>query len=509
MRVTVIPNPVLQGFNPDPSACRVGEAYYLVTSTFEYMPGLPIYRSTDLVDWEIVGHVITRMEQGGLGDAATGGGVWAPTLRHRDGVFYCIVTIAMGRGCVVFSATDPAGPWDDGVLIEGIEGIDPDLAWDADGTAIVTYSGLVTKGEDFGTHTGIRQVDVDLATGALLSEKRSLWSGSGFMFPEAPHLVERDGWWYLFIAEGGTERGHGESVARSRDPRGGFVPGPANPFLTARSTERPVQNTGHGDLVETATGEWLMFCLGVRPRGAVRSFSALGRETFCSRIAWVDGWPTAEPIELSLRPGPEAEEIAFDGPLDAGWMAIRRTVGSVADLQARPGAITLHGEGVGMDAQSPVFVGRRQRHQTASAAVTVEADDARGGLAVRYDEATFYEVLVDASSGGTRVEARAVIPGFERTASVDVPPGPVELEIAAVRPGTAGAPEITGFVDMITSDVVRLIARAGGQEHVLAEVDGRSLSAETAGSFTGRVLGLVAVRGDVSFRGWRYEGSDT
>ena len=497
-----IPNPVLRGFNPDPSVCRAGDAYYLVTSTFEYMPGLPVYRSTDLVEWTPIGNVITRMEQGDLAQAPTAGGVWAPTIRHRDGVFYCIVTIAMGRGCVVFAATDPAGPWDDGVLIEGIEGIDPDLSWDDAGVAIVTYSGLVTKGEDFGNHTGIRQVDVDLATGALLSDKRFLWSGSGFMFPEAPHLYQRDGWWYLMIAEGGTERGHGESIARSRDPRGGFEPGPANPFITARSTERPVQNTGHGDLVETPGGETLMFLLGVRPRGAVRSFSALGRETFHTRVRWVDGWPQADPVELNVPSGSAAEAIDLGEPLDTGWMAIRRTPASIMAQDAATGTLTLRGEGDGMEAASPVFLGRRQTHQTASVRVTVDADDSRGGLAVRYDEATFYEVAVDSSPTGAAVIARAVIPGFERVASLDVPPGPVELEIAAVRPVP------TDFISMVTSDVVRLIAHVGGVEHVLAEVDGRSLSAETAGSFTGRVVGMVAVRGAVSFRGWRYEGSD-
>ncbi len=500
--MTTLPNPVLPGFNPDPSVARLGDAYYLVTSTFEYLPGIPVYRSTDLVEWTLIGNVITRIEQGELENAPTAGGVWAPTIRHRGGVFHVIVTIAMGRGCVVFTAPDPAGPWDDGVLIEGIEGIDPDLAWDHDGVAIVTYSGLVTKGEDFGTHTGIRQVDVDLATGELLSEKRSLWSGSGSMFPEAPHLYERDGWWYLFIAEGGTERGHGESVARSRDPRGGFEPGPANPIVTARSTERPIQNTGHGDLVDTPDGETLMFLLGVRPRGAVRSFSALGRETFHTRVHWVDGWPGADPVQLAPRPGPYEERIRFDAALDDGWMAIRRTPSSIADLVAEPGALILHGEGVGMGAASPVFVGRRQLHQTSSVRVDVAALHGRGGLVVRYDEATYY--AIEAADDGTRtvVTARAVVPGFERVETAELPSGSVELEISASRP------EATDFLSMTTSDVIRLIARAGGAEHVLAEVDGRSLSAETACSFTGRVLGIFAVTGDVSFRDWRYQGSD-
>ena len=140
------------------------------------------------------------------------------------------------RGCVVFTATDPAGPWSDGTTIDGVGGIDPDLAWDDDGTAYVTYSGLVTFGGGLGEHLGIQQVRVDLAAGKALEEPRSLWSGTGLKFPEAPHLYRRGEHWYLMIAEGGTERGHGVSVARGPSPEGPFEGHPANPVLSARST---------------------------------------------------------------------------------------------------------------------------------------------------------------------------------------------------------------------------------------------------------------------------------
>ena len=212
------PNPLIPGFNPDPSVVRVGDDYYIVTSTFEYLPGIPVYHSTDFVEWTQIGNVATRMEQLGVEDVTTGGGVWAPTIRYRDGVFYVIVTIAMGRGCIVFTATDPAGPWSDGTIIEGIGGIDPDLAWDDDGTALVTFSGLSTTGPDAGAHHGVQQVRVDLEAGRALEEPRSLWSGTGLKFPEAPHLYHRGDYWYLMIAEGGTERGHGVSIARGSSP---------------------------------------------------------------------------------------------------------------------------------------------------------------------------------------------------------------------------------------------------------------------------------------------------
>jgi len=235
------PNPLIPGFNPDPSVVLADGVYYLVTSTFEYLPGIPVYRSTDLVTWTHIGNVATRPEQAGADEVATSGGVWAPTIRYRDGVFYVIVTIAMTpRGCVVFTATDPAGPWSDGITSVG--GIDPDLAWDEDGTAYVTFSGLHTSHEQMGQHLGIQQVRVDLAAGKALEAPRSLWSGAGLKFPEAPHLYHRGDSWYLLIAEGGTERGHGISVARGPSPEGPFEGHPANPVLSARSTSRPIQS---------------------------------------------------------------------------------------------------------------------------------------------------------------------------------------------------------------------------------------------------------------------------
>src|SRR6478609_8956945 len=126
------PNPAISGFYPDPSVVKVGDDYYLANSTFEYLPGIPVLHSTDLVSWELVGHVVERPGQLASDNSPTNGGAWAPTIRHRDGVFYVVVTDAMGRGMLIFTATDPAGPWSDGTLVDGIHGIDPDLAWDTD-----------------------------------------------------------------------------------------------------------------------------------------------------------------------------------------------------------------------------------------------------------------------------------------------------------------------------------------------------------------------------------------
>lgn len=290
------PNPLIPGFHPDPSIVRVGEWYYLATSSFEYLPGIPIFRSRDLRSVELIGHVAVREGQLGVPGVPTGGGAWAPTIRHHDGRFHLVVPDMMGtgRGNLLFTAEDPAGPWDDGVVLEAL-GIDPDIAWDEDGTCYVTMSGFVLD-EESGelTHQGITQVTIDPTTGRALSDPIRLWSGTGGMFPEAPHLYRVGEHWYLMIAEGGTERGHSVTIARGPSPEGPFTGAPHNPLATARGTDRAVQNTGHGDLVELHDGAWAMVLLGTRPRSATRAWAPMGRETFIVPVTWVDGWPHAD-----------------------------------------------------------------------------------------------------------------------------------------------------------------------------------------------------------------------
>ena len=503
--MTTLHNPVLNGFHPDPSVVRVGDEWFLATSSFEYLPGIPIHRSRDFQNWELIGHVSADPDTFGISQVPTGGGVWAPTIRHRDGVFHLVITVAFGRGMLHFTATDPAGPWSDGdVLLSAdgsgsINGIDPDLAWDAHGNTYITYSGLILNGPDLGTHQGIMQVKVDLDRHLALEEPRSLWSGTGGQFPEAPHLYEVDGTWYLMIAEGGTERGHSISIARSDNPEGPFETAPQNPLVSARSTIRPVQNTGHGDLVQGPDGEWFCILLGVRPRSSTRAFSALGRETFVTPVQWEDnGWPTIAPVLLNPRPGTRTEiDFAPDRGLDEEWIAIRQPVLEIADLTTQPGSLTLHGDGSTLDDTHPVFLGRRQEHLSNSVTVRVDASAGTGGLAVRYDE----RFHLDLEVGAGTVTARAVLGGIRQEWTHPAPDGPVQLHLESITPEGFG-----GFVR--TSDLFHLAATIDGQKVELAEIDGRFLSSEMTESFTGRVIGLYAVTGDVSFTSFAAAGDD-
>ncbi|MFH8251416.1 family 43 glycosylhydrolase [Microbacterium sp. B2969] len=499
--MTTLYNPLLGGFHPDPSVVKVGDAWYLATSTFEYLPGIPIHRSTDFETWELIGHVATRVGQLAVEEVPTAGGAWAPTIRHRDGVFHLVITDAMGRGMLHFTATDAAGPWSDGDLIlkadgsGSVDGIDPDIAWDAEGSAYITFSGLVLSGPEIGAHRGIQQVKVDLETHVALEESRSLWSGTGGGFPEAPHLYEVDGRWYLMIAEGGTERGHGISIARSASPEGPFETAPQNPLVSARSTTRPIQNTGHGDLVVGPDGEWLCVLLGVRPRSMTRAFSALGRETFVTPVHWEDdGWPRIEPVLLNARPGTRVE-VVFDEPLDGEWIAVRALPTAVS--QIAEGSLVLRGDGSTLDDPRPVFVGRRQEHLTNAVTVTMDASRGVGGLAVRYDE--HFHVEVEAGAGS--VTARAVVSGLVQEWTTPFEGDVLDLHIDSRKPAPTG-----GFPR--TSDEFDLAATIDGERIHLATVDGRFLSSETTESFTGRVIGVYAVDGVVSFQRWIAEGDD-
>lgn len=495
-------NPLIPGFNPDPSVVAVDGVYHLVTSTFEYVPGIPVYRSTDFETWEQIGHVGVTADGLGVAEVPTALGVWAPTIRYRDGLFHVIVTIPFSpKRCVVFTAADPAGPWSTGTTLDGISGIDPDLAWDEAGNAYVTFSGLVLDGDDAGTHKGILQARVDLEAGRALETPRALWSGTGLMFPEAPHVFRRDGFWYLMIAEGGTERGHCVSVARGPSIEGPFEGAPGNPVLSARSTTRPIQNTGHADLVTLPDGGDALVLLGMRPLGSTRQFSPLGRETFATRVRWVDGWPSPEPVVLDPRPGVFEEAFSFTGGdalSDPGWITPREAPAVVARVAG--GRLVIDGAKGGMAALRPAFAGRRQRHHVSATRVTVDATAGAGGLALRYDEETFIAI----EARGSTVTATARIPSLRQQWTAALPPGEITLGIETAPPPPGFGAEAKG------GDRIRLLAAAGGEEVLLAELDGRHWTAESAGgSFTGRVTGMYAAEGSVSFGGFSYRGSET
>lgn len=275
-------NPIIRGFNPDPSICRVGEDYYLVTSTFEYFPGLPVYHSRDLVNWMQIGNCMECADWLPYDKVGPSGGMWAPTIRYFGGKFYVTATF-QGFGNFVISSDNSAAGWSKPVKVE-IGGIDPSLFFE-DGKA---YYCTNERGAD--NKEAISLVEIDVETGKLLSEIRQIWNGIGGGFLEAPHVYHIGKWYYLLVAEGGTGLNHMITVARSRDIWGPYESFAGNPILTNRNdTTKRIACVGHGDLVEDTNGNWWMVHLGTRPANNWNSH--VGRETFLMPVNWEDEWP--------------------------------------------------------------------------------------------------------------------------------------------------------------------------------------------------------------------------
>ena len=469
--------PIVPGFHPDPSICRVGDTYYLANSSFEYVPGVPIRRSTDLVSWELVGHALTRPSQLPPGEGAANTGVFAPTLRHHGGLFHLVTTNVPHPGQLIVTAEDPAGPWSDPVPVPGADGIDPDLCWDDAGVCHLTWASFRPG------LRGIASVPIDPATGAMLAEPRLLWNGTGLAAPEGPHLYRVDGWWYLLLAEGGTKRGHAVTVARARSLEGPYEPAPANPILTHRSTTHPVQNTGHADLVECADGSWAMVHLGVRPRGKTPQFHVNGRETFLAGVDWVDGWPVVAEgrYPVPLQDNSFTDDFAEPHPR---WVAPGAGPGTFT-RRVRPGELVL-------TTGRPLLTRALDEYWTAVARLDVSRGTA--AFVVRIDDRHWYGLIAD----GTKVTATLAI-GPVVQAVTDVAAGSVvSLRIRALRPEPSGPLHEADEPDLVELSVL------GEEARVLGAFDGRYLSTEVAAGFTGRMIGVEALAGTVSLHEFRY-----
>lgn len=398
-------NPVVCGLNPDPSICcsADGKGYYLVTSSFEYFPGVPLYYSEDLVHWELVNYVLKREEQVDLREVPPSGGIWAPTIRCHEGRYYMTTTnCTMGGNFYVWS-DDPRGEWSNPVFVT-LGGIDPSMTFDE---GHVYYYGSCPDKD--GT-PGISMMELDIKTGKTLSDVRFIWAGIGNRSPEAPHIYHIGGWYYLTIAEGGTQFGHMETVARSRDIWGPYEAAPCNPILTNVHTRNPeIQCTGHSDLIQDRNGNWWAVHIGLRM--AQKYVSHIGRETFLSPVTWTeDGWPVIN--------GRKWVEIESAGPLLSYWKAREEPVRDDFDsecfslcwnflrnpqmefysLSCRPGWLALRGNHIQLDdIASPTVVCRRQKYFDCIISAKMEfcpvQDGEEAGIAVFLSNEFYYKLV--------------------------------------------------------------------------------------------------------------------
>lgn len=484
-------NPVLPGFHADPSICRVGDDYYLVTSSFEYFPGVPIYQSSDLIHWRQLGHVLTRKSQLNLAGIHSSGGIFAPTLRHHNGTFYMITTVVGRGGNFYVTATNATGPWSDPVWIDPA-GIDPSLFFDTDGKVYYTRQVDGERG-----YSG--QQLLNLQTGKLEGQMKELWRGTGGVWPEGPHLYKVNGKYYLLISEGGTSYDHRLTVARSDSPWGPFEPNPKNPILTHRHLPNdPFQALGHGDLVETPDGWWVVF-LGFRPQE--ERHHHLGRETFLAPVTWRDGWPvvndgkpiTATMTAPKLPPHPWPTESARDefnsDTLRPAWAYVRNPVEQNYSLSERAGWLRLRGSAVTLnDVDSPTFLGQPQKDLRCRIATRLDFKpqntNEEAGLVLRGNERNRCEIFVTQRDGKRQIALRTVLDGkvAEPLRFDELPPGEVTLQVLA-------EPREYEF-SWIAND---------GREHRLGTLRTRNLSTETLTAqkdapfnFTGVFAGLFA-----------------
>jgi len=475
-------NPILPGFHPDPSVCRVGDDFYLVTSSFEYYPGVPIFHSRDLVSWRPIGHCLNRPSNLPLAGAAASGGIWAPTLRHHDGVFYLTTTNMSGLGNFIVTASAPEGPWSDPIPVAQ-PGIDPSLFFDDDGSVFYTTS-----------HEGALQSRIDVKSGRLLSEPKVIWAGTGGQYPEGPHLYRRGDCYYLLLSEGGTEYGHMITFARSKSPWGPFEPCARNPLLSHRSWKSPIQGLGHADLVDTPGGAWFAVALGFRPNGYPPCYH-LGRETFLSPVTWADdGFPIfgkdgrlalEEETSLELAPSPAAPvRDDFDArALAFAWNYLRNPQPELYSLDERPGYLRLRGSAAGLDdLASPAWLGQRQCHFAVQVAARLEFDPEtareEAGLVARMNERHHYEIFLTRRSGALSVVLRRVI-------------GSLRAEVACQSLPASDR----GWVLAIQAERAKYVFCYGRSEQELeplGEGESRYLSTEVAGGFTGVYFAMYA-----------------
>ncbi|HOQ05080.1 MAG TPA: glycoside hydrolase family 43 protein [Anaerohalosphaeraceae bacterium] len=477
-------NPILRGMNPDPSICRVGEDYYLVTSSFEYFPGLPIYHSKDLVHWKLIGYALTRESQNPLRGCDAGGGQYAATIRCHQGTFYISGTNYGGKGTQgVFyvTAENPAGPWSEPHWL-GYWYVDPSLLFEDD---VVYYLSPDNK-ESF--LLGI----LDLKTDRMNEPLKKIASGLGGSSPEGPHLYKIKDYYYLLSAEGGTGYEHSAVIQRSRSPWGPYEASPHNPVASHKNDpDNPFHAIGHADMVETPDG-WWMVCLGIRPRGG--RYHHLGRETFLAPVSWTeDGWPKigTDGIVREEYPAPklpthlwekEPTRDDFDSPsLQLVWNFLRNPHPEDWSLTARPGFMRLNGSKISFqEKDSPAFVCRRQTafNISASAAIEFIPTDANeeAGLVIRGNDNNHYDFVITLRNGKRVILFRAVLQGrIAQTAIQPVPDGRLILQI------TADALEYR-FGLLSESKERRRIASAAT----------KNLSTEVIGGFTGVFIGMYA-----------------
>jgi len=516
----MIRNPILPGFNPDPSIVRVGDDYYIATSTFEWYPGVQIHHSRDLVNWRLLTRPLRRASQLNMLGDPDSCGVWAPCLTYSDGLFWLIYTDVKRYGRTTVGGASGAslrdfhnylvtcstidGEWSDPVYLNS-SGFDPSLFHDDDGHKYLVNQ-LWDHRPGRNRFNGIVLQEYEHGSRKLVGERRNIFAGTSIGFTEAPHLYKRNGWYYLITAEGGTGWGHAMTMARSRSLAGPYELHPDKYIITARDRPHaPLQRAGHGDLLDTQTGDTYAVYLCGRPLPN-RGRCVLGRETAIQQMVWgKDDWlrtrdgsgvpelETPAPKLPAALPGAQAAAAPvredFDGkqlPLDFQWLRSPFPE-ELFSLSARPGFLRLYGRETIGSIFRQSLVARRQQAQCYSAITAMEFEPRHyqqaAGLVCYYNSAKFHYLHVSHDEEhGRHLRVMSCTPDSPQsdafTAPIKIPAGRIELRVE------------------VDFERMRFAYRIGGVWNFLPEqFDASILSDEAtapgAPNFTGAFVGVA------------------
>ncbi|MCR4953571.1 MAG: glycoside hydrolase family 43 protein [Treponema sp.] len=540
-------NPVLRGMYPDPSMCVANGKYYMVCSTFQYFPGVPLFESEDLINWKQIGHVLTRKSQLLTEKNNTGAGIYAPTIRYDNGRFYMVVTNVSNIGNFYVYTDDIYGEWSDPIIVEQ-NGIDPSLFFDDDGKVYFISNGNDSEGRGF-----IQMSQIDIETGKKITENEPLWYGTGGRYIEAPHMYKFGEYYYLLNAEGGTEYGHMVNYARSKNIRGPFEPCPLNPVLTNRNLGGyQLQGAGHGDIVQAADGTWWFCHLAFRQIDRYMPFHHLGRETCIEPVVWKDGWfyigtPVQKecvcgaqvangynqkqgygnallevecPSEHKFAPQNFSYTKTFASlALDKDWCYLCNPTPQNYSFKKDSFELTACDLTIDTPEGSPTFIGVRQCEFEEKTECTVELfaegengtavsgtdSFAQGGISVYMDPNHHYDVYVCCKDGKFYAECKITIgqarqvlksiPLESARATFVIESGPYNYSFYIKKSASA-----TGSASSETA------ASSTEQKVLLGQSDTRYLSSEVACGFTGVFTGLY-VQKSVATAGTRDIGA--
>lgn len=488
-------NPVLKGFYPDPSVCTANGKYYMVCSSFQYFPGVPLFWSDDLVNWKQIGYVLTRHSQVMLDKIPASGGVFAPTIRYNDGRFYMVTTNDTTHRNFYVYTDDIYGEWSEPIEVDQ-GGIDPSLYFE-DGRTF-----FISNGEDDYGEGGVVQCEIDIATGKKLSHSKSIWKGSGGRYLESPHIYKIDGRYILMAAEGGTEYGHMITYAVADNIWGEYKTAPNNPILTNRN-KAPyiIQGIGHGDLVFDKHGNLYILSLGFRQTGIWMPYHNLGREVFLTPahfdengLLYAGNDGTTDEI-YEINGSFEQEKLPVytfkNTDPDIDWCYLRKYHPDNYELSSE--RYVLKGTDITLDdVDSPTFIALRQRDFVMELSADVKIDRGEGGITMYMCENEHYDIALRKTDNGTEAVLKLNIGGIKH-----------EQNKTAINGDTAT------LIVRADNYNYNFFVRCGDREQYLGSGQTKYLTSEVSGGFTGTMTGLYAVGGTAEFSSFVCKYSDS